>query len=165
MILWNVRITQILPWHMGLQILNFQSQKSAKMTFKRVTNTQFYRHSKPSLCLTAVSLKYKVVQMCSSSGSVELGGSPGNTIQDLLHCSSQEQWSWWHWNSHSHSHQLLTWGQGGLRMAWAEGLKTRPAQQGSWLGKERLWRAGDIVESCGISGPGAGSPGWLLRHE
>lgn len=70
MILWDARMTQILPWHMELQILNFHSQNGAKMTLKSVTDIQFYRYSKPSLCLTAVSLQ--VVQMCSPSGPVGL---------------------------------------------------------------------------------------------
>lgn len=46
----------------------------------------------------------------------------------------------------------LTWGQGGLRTAWAEGLKMGLAQQGPWLGRERLWGVGD--QSLAFQGQG-----------
>lgn len=48
---------QFPSWHMGLQIPKFHLQNNAKLTLKMVTNIQFYRHSKASWCLTAVSLK------------------------------------------------------------------------------------------------------------
>lgn len=80
MICWDARITHILPWHTGLQILNFHSENSGKMTLKRVTNIQFYRHSKLNLCLTAVSLQVRwnvlSISACRAWGLLR-GHQPG----------------------------------------------------------------------------------------
>lgn len=57
MLLQEGRICQFPSWHTDLQMLNFHFSKHDKNVIKIVTNNQFYRHSKPSWCLTAVSLK------------------------------------------------------------------------------------------------------------